>query len=181
MQHAPASRYRSWACATDQGSGTAPRHLRELNRAQLVVSLISYRGYRRAISAALMPMSDPFRRLSGRLPFPSRRMALVAGVAAIGAVALAAGLYIALEPDNGTPPNGAAVATHGATTGGRAATQSPTATATPTPTTTTATPGDDVRRRLLVKQGLTGLWQVSGRSDLSWEESVRLDLRYVEN
>ncbi|MFL6238680.1 MAG: sugar transferase [Actinomycetes bacterium] len=40
---------------------------------------------------------------------------------------------------------------------------------------------DDVRRRLLVKPGLTGLWQVSGRSDLSWEESVRLDLRYVEN
>ncbi|AOS65911.1 sugar transferase [Actinoalloteichus hymeniacidonis] len=37
------------------------------------------------------------------------------------------------------------------------------------------------RRRLLVKPGLTGLWQVSGRSDLSWEESVRLDLRYVEN
>ena len=36
-------------------------------------------------------------------------------------------------------------------------------------------------RRLLVKPGLTGLWQVSGRSDLSWEESVRLDLRYVEN
>ena len=41
--------------------------------------------------------------------------------------------------------------------------------------------GDDVRRRLLVKPGLTGLWQVSGRSDLSWDESVRLDLRYVEN
>jgi exopolysaccharide biosynthesis polyprenyl glycosylphosphotransferase len=40
---------------------------------------------------------------------------------------------------------------------------------------------DDIRRRLLVKPGLTGLWQVSGRSDLSWEESVRLDLRYVEN
>ncbi|MDX6284910.1 MAG: hypothetical protein QOG53_395 [Frankiales bacterium] len=40
---------------------------------------------------------------------------------------------------------------------------------------------DDVHRRLLVKPGLTGLWQVSGRSDLSWEESVRLDLRYVEN
>jgi exopolysaccharide biosynthesis polyprenyl glycosylphosphotransferase len=39
----------------------------------------------------------------------------------------------------------------------------------------------DVRRRLLVKPGLTGLWQVSGRSDLSWEESVRLDLRYVED
>jgi len=38
-----------------------------------------------------------------------------------------------------------------------------------------------VRRRLVVKPGLTGLWQVSGRSDLSWEESVRLDLRYVEN
>lgn len=41
--------------------------------------------------------------------------------------------------------------------------------------------GDDVRRRLLVKPGMTGLWQVSGRSDLTWEESVRLDLRYVEN
>ncbi len=40
---------------------------------------------------------------------------------------------------------------------------------------------DDARRRLLVKPGLTGLWQVSGRSDLSWEESVRLDLHYVEN
>jgi exopolysaccharide biosynthesis polyprenyl glycosylphosphotransferase len=38
-----------------------------------------------------------------------------------------------------------------------------------------------VSRRLLVKPGLTGLWQISGRSDLSWEESVRLDLRYVEN
>ena len=32
-----------------------------------------------------------------------------------------------------------------------------------------------------MKPGLTGLWQVSGRSDLSWDESVRLDLRYVEN
>ena len=32
-----------------------------------------------------------------------------------------------------------------------------------------------------MKPGLTGLWQVSGRSDLPWEESVRLDLRYVEN
>jgi exopolysaccharide biosynthesis polyprenyl glycosylphosphotransferase len=40
---------------------------------------------------------------------------------------------------------------------------------------------DHVRRRLVVKPGLTGLWQVSGRSDLSWGESVRLDLRYVEN
>jgi exopolysaccharide biosynthesis polyprenyl glycosylphosphotransferase len=40
---------------------------------------------------------------------------------------------------------------------------------------------DDVRRRLLVKPGITGLWQVSGRSNLSWEESVRLDLSYVEN
>lgn len=37
------------------------------------------------------------------------------------------------------------------------------------------------RRRLLIKPGLTGLWQVSGRSDLDWEESVRLDLYYVEN
>jgi exopolysaccharide biosynthesis polyprenyl glycosylphosphotransferase len=40
---------------------------------------------------------------------------------------------------------------------------------------------DHVRRRLVVKPGITGLWQVSGRSDLSWDESVRLDLRYVEN
>jgi len=38
----------------------------------------------------------------------------------------------------------------------------------------------EARRRLLVKPGLTGLWQISGRSDLDWEESVRLDLRYVE-
>lgn len=45
----------------------------------------------------------------------------------------------------------------------------------------TAKYAPDVRRRLLVKPGLTGLWQVSGRSDLSWEESVRLDLRYVED
>jgi exopolysaccharide biosynthesis polyprenyl glycosylphosphotransferase len=37
------------------------------------------------------------------------------------------------------------------------------------------------QRRLLVKQGVTGLWQVSGRSDLTWEETVRLDLDYVEN
>ncbi|MFK8843753.1 sugar transferase [Streptomyces sp. Ac-502] len=41
--------------------------------------------------------------------------------------------------------------------------------------------GPDIRRRLLVKPGLTGLWQISGRSDLPWEESVRLDLRYVED
>ncbi|HEV2886146.1 MAG TPA: sugar transferase [Jatrophihabitans sp.] len=40
---------------------------------------------------------------------------------------------------------------------------------------------DHVHRRLLVKPGLTGLWQISGRSDLSWDESVQLDLRYVEN
>ena len=41
--------------------------------------------------------------------------------------------------------------------------------------------GEDVYRRLAVKPGLTGLWQVSGRSDLPWEEAVRLDLRYIEN
>jgi exopolysaccharide biosynthesis polyprenyl glycosylphosphotransferase len=40
---------------------------------------------------------------------------------------------------------------------------------------------DDVHRRLAVRPGMTGLWQVSGRSDLPWEEAVRLDLRYVEN
>lgn len=38
-----------------------------------------------------------------------------------------------------------------------------------------------VLRRLYLKPGITGLWQVSGRSDLSWDDSVRLDLRYVEN
>jgi lipopolysaccharide/colanic/teichoic acid biosynthesis glycosyltransferase len=41
--------------------------------------------------------------------------------------------------------------------------------------------GPDMHRRLLVKPGITGLWQVSGRSDLSWDESVELDVRYVEN
>ena len=40
---------------------------------------------------------------------------------------------------------------------------------------------EDVRRRLAVRPGMTGLWQVSGRSDLSWEDSVRLDLYYVDN
>jgi exopolysaccharide biosynthesis polyprenyl glycosylphosphotransferase len=39
----------------------------------------------------------------------------------------------------------------------------------------------DVARRLMVKPGITGLWQVSGRSDLSWEDGIRLDLYYVEN
>jgi exopolysaccharide biosynthesis polyprenyl glycosylphosphotransferase len=40
---------------------------------------------------------------------------------------------------------------------------------------------DAVARRLLVRPGMTGLWQVSGRADLPWEESVQLDLRYVDN
>lgn len=40
---------------------------------------------------------------------------------------------------------------------------------------------DHVHRRFIVKPGITGLWQVSGRSSLSWEESVRLDLSYVDN
>jgi exopolysaccharide biosynthesis polyprenyl glycosylphosphotransferase len=40
---------------------------------------------------------------------------------------------------------------------------------------------DDMRRRLVVKPGMTGLWQVSGRADLPWDEVMRLDLRYVEN
>jgi len=39
----------------------------------------------------------------------------------------------------------------------------------------------EARRRLLVKPGLTGLWQVSGRSDLSWDSTVALDRHYVEN
>jgi hypothetical protein len=41
--------------------------------------------------------------------------------------------------------------------------------------------GYDVRRRLLVKPGMTGLWQINGRSELSWDEAVRFDLYYVEN
>ena len=41
--------------------------------------------------------------------------------------------------------------------------------------------GDSDRRRLLVRPGMTGLWQVSGRSNLSWDEAVRLDLYYVDN
>jgi exopolysaccharide biosynthesis polyprenyl glycosylphosphotransferase len=41
--------------------------------------------------------------------------------------------------------------------------------------------GPDLRRRLVVKPGITGLWQVSGRSDLNWDDTVRLDLYYVEN
>ncbi len=40
---------------------------------------------------------------------------------------------------------------------------------------------DSMHRRFLVKPGITGLWQVNGRSNLSWEDSVRLDLYYVEN
>jgi lipopolysaccharide/colanic/teichoic acid biosynthesis glycosyltransferase len=39
----------------------------------------------------------------------------------------------------------------------------------------------DVKRRLVVKPGLTGLWRISGGADLAWEEAMRLDLRYVEN
>ncbi|MGP0028715.1 MAG: sugar transferase, partial [Streptosporangiaceae bacterium] len=45
----------------------------------------------------------------------------------------------------------------------------------------TALYGDDMQRRLKVQPGITGLWQVSGRSDLPWDEAVRLDIRYVEN
>lgn len=40
---------------------------------------------------------------------------------------------------------------------------------------------DHVHRRFLMKPGITGLWQISGRSTLSWDDSVRLDLSYVEN
>ncbi|WP_457101846.1 sugar transferase [Microbacterium sp. P5_E9] len=40
---------------------------------------------------------------------------------------------------------------------------------------------EHVHRRFLVKPGITGIWQISGRSTLSWEESVRIDLAYVEN
>lgn len=38
-----------------------------------------------------------------------------------------------------------------------------------------------VFRRLYLRPGITGPWQIGGRSDLSWQESVRLDLHYVEN
>ena len=44
-----------------------------------------------------------------------------------------------------------------------------------------ATYDDHTMRRLLVRPGITGLWQVSGRADLSWEDSIRLDMFYVEN
>lgn len=44
-----------------------------------------------------------------------------------------------------------------------------------------ATYEQHMHRRFMVQPGITGLWQVSGRSDLSWDESVRLDLYYVEN
>ena len=40
---------------------------------------------------------------------------------------------------------------------------------------------DDMARRLRVRPGMTGLWQVSGRSDLAWSEAIRLDLYYVDN
>jgi exopolysaccharide biosynthesis polyprenyl glycosylphosphotransferase len=45
----------------------------------------------------------------------------------------------------------------------------------------TAQYGTHMRRRLAVKPGITGLWQINGRSDLPWDEAVRLDVRYVEN
>jgi lipopolysaccharide/colanic/teichoic acid biosynthesis glycosyltransferase len=38
----------------------------------------------------------------------------------------------------------------------------------------------EARRRLAVRPGITGLWQISGRSDLPWKEALRLDLRYVD-
>jgi exopolysaccharide biosynthesis polyprenyl glycosylphosphotransferase len=41
--------------------------------------------------------------------------------------------------------------------------------------------GEDAARRLHVRPGMTGLWQVSGRADLTWEEAIRLDLYYVDN
>jgi exopolysaccharide biosynthesis polyprenyl glycosylphosphotransferase len=41
--------------------------------------------------------------------------------------------------------------------------------------------GGEIARRLMVRPGITGLWQVSGRADLPWNEAVRLDLYYVEN
>jgi lipopolysaccharide/colanic/teichoic acid biosynthesis glycosyltransferase len=41
--------------------------------------------------------------------------------------------------------------------------------------------GPDIRRRLLVKPGLTGLWQVSGRSDTTYQQRVDFDLYYINN
>jgi lipopolysaccharide/colanic/teichoic acid biosynthesis glycosyltransferase len=40
---------------------------------------------------------------------------------------------------------------------------------------------DVVNRRLYIKPGITGLWQTGGRSELDWEDGIRLDLYYVEN
>jgi lipopolysaccharide/colanic/teichoic acid biosynthesis glycosyltransferase len=39
----------------------------------------------------------------------------------------------------------------------------------------------DAVQRLRVRPGMTGLWQINGRSNLSWEDSLRLDLWYVDN
>jgi lipopolysaccharide/colanic/teichoic acid biosynthesis glycosyltransferase len=50
----------------------------------------------------------------------------------------------------------------------------------PLPVEAAAFVGDE-RRRLRVRPGLTGLWQVSGRSDLGWEETVALDMHYVDH
>jgi lipopolysaccharide/colanic/teichoic acid biosynthesis glycosyltransferase len=44
-----------------------------------------------------------------------------------------------------------------------------------------ATYDETARRRLVVRPGITGLWQVSGRSDLTWEDALRLDLYYADN
>ena len=40
---------------------------------------------------------------------------------------------------------------------------------------------DAAHRRLMMKPGISGLWQVSGRSNLEWDDAIRLDLYYVEN
>ena len=51
----------------------------------------------------------------------------------------------------------------------------------PPPASEVETYGSDVRRPLLVKPGMTGLWQINGRSDLAWDDAVRFDLYYDEN
>ena len=111
-------------------------------------------------------------------------------VAGFLVLALVIGIYGASRIGSGTdleigaPPKPATRTTTVAPSSGEpSASASPGATGAPEPLAILKVEAydPDVNRRLRVKPGLTGLWQVSGRSDLSWEDTVRLDLYYVDN